>query len=91
MKKSNITLKYKYKLIIVEWEDSTIGYQGWKYIIKQPRKLPRFISVGFLTYEDKNCIILYPHIENINNEKERMGTGDMKIPKSAIRKRKVLI
>ena len=41
------------------------------------------ISVGFIIRENKHTITLYPHIQKSNLH----GTGDIVIPKSAIRKR----
>ncbi len=74
-------IKNKYKLLLVEWEDSALGFQGWKIIKKQKHKTIKFTSVGFLTHEDKASITLYPHID----KQRKTGTGDITIPKSAIR------
>jgi hypothetical protein len=78
----------KYKLVLIEWEDSVLGYQGWKFIEDEPRELTSFISVGFLVHEDKKCKILFPHIDS--TQKNITGAGDIKIPCSAIRKMIVL-
>jgi hypothetical protein len=76
----------KNKLILIEWEDSQLGYQGWKFINEQPKGIPTFISVGFLVYRDERHTILYPHIKNTDNADELSGSGDIKIPNSAILK-----
>lgn len=73
-----------YKLVLIEWEDSQLGYQGWKFINEQPKDIPTFISVGFLVHEDEKCKILYPHIKATNDIEELSGSGDIKIPTSAI-------
>jgi hypothetical protein len=75
-----------YKLVIIEWEDSQLGYQGWKFIHDQPKEIPHFISVGFLVHEDEKCKILYPHVKNTDDIDEISGSGDIKIPNSAILK-----
>ncbi len=74
----------KYELLLIEWEDSQLGYQGWKIVNDQPKDMPKFISVGFLVYEDERCKILYPHIEDTDEIEDLSGTGDIKIPTSAI-------
>jgi hypothetical protein len=78
----------KYPLVYIEWEDSVLGFQGWKLIDEQPDGLTTFISVGFKVKEDKRSITIYPHIEKCNED--HAGAGDIKIPKSAIRKIKTL-
>jgi len=32
-------MKAKYKLVLIEWEDSVLGFQGWKFIKDQPKKI----------------------------------------------------
>jgi len=78
--------KNGYKLVLIEWEDSQLGYQGWKFIKDEPIEMPRYISVGFLIYEDNKCKVLYPHIKNTEDKDELSGSGDIKIPNSAILK-----
>ena len=77
-------IKIKYKLVLIEWEDSQLGYQGWKIVSEQPNDIPHFISVGFLVHEDEKCKILYPHLKNTDDFEELSGSGDIKIPNSAI-------
>lgn len=74
-----------HRLILVEWEDSILGYTGWKVIKDEPKRRVLFYSVGFVVSEDKFCITLYPHIEK-TKDKSITGAGDIIIPKSAIRK-----
>lgn len=75
----------KYKLVLIVWEDSQLGFQGWKFIKEQPIDVAVVRSVGFLTYEDEKCKILYPHLHDADNEEEISGSGDIKIPTSAIK------
>lgn len=76
----------KLKLVMIEWEDSVLGFAGWKGIKSQPTKRERMISVGFVTKENKHSITLYPHLQ-VNSFN---GAGDIVIPKSAIRKIKYI-
>ena len=80
----------KYKLVLIEWEDSQLGFQGWKSIKEESKEIPTFISVGFLVYEDERCKILYAHIKDTEDLEELSGSGDIKIPNSAIIKIKEL-
>ena len=75
-------VKKKYKLVLIKWEDSILGFQGWKTIKEQPDHRGIMISVGFIIRENKHTITLYPHIQKSNLN----GTGDIIIPKSAIKK-----
>lgn len=75
-----------YKLVLIEWEDSQLGFQGWKFINEQSVDMPIFVSVGFIIHEDDKCTILYPHIKKTEDVNELSGSGDIKIPKSAILK-----
>ena len=85
-----VIVRKKYPLILIEWEDSSLGFQGWKIIDDQSTEMTTFISVGFLTYEDKKCVILYPHIDVDLKNRNPAGAGDITIPCSAIRKRRIL-
>lgn len=69
-----------YPLFYIEWEDSQLGFQGWKFIEEQPKKTPSVVSVGFLIHKDDKCRILYPHLQ-MDNES---GSGDILIPASCI-------
>src|ERR1700722_17833407 len=85
----SLDFKNKFPLVYIEWEDSVLGFQGWKLIDEQPHeKLTVFMSVGFLTYQSKGSITLYPHLEKCKDS--HAGTGDIKIPRSAIRTMKTI-
>jgi hypothetical protein len=81
--------KEKYKLFLIEWEDSILGYQGWKTIKEEPNRKTILYSVGFLVKQNKRSITLFPHISKQTDNKS-FGSGDILIPKSAIRKIKQL-
>lgn len=79
----------KLKLVLIEWEDSVLGFQGWKQVSENINNETNFISVGFLILRDKSKVIIYPHID-LHKGKEGSGTGDITIPVSAIKKIKYL-
>jgi len=76
----------QYPLVVIEWEDSQLGFQGWKFINEQEFKVPTLFSVGFLVHEDDKCKVLYPHIKPMADEEDISGSGDILIPNSAIKK-----
>jgi hypothetical protein len=84
-----INIKSKLKLVLIEWEDSVLGYQGWKFIDDNINQTTIFLSVGFIAFEDEKKVVLYPHIKN-KKRKGLSGSGDITIPVSAIIKRKYL-
>lgn len=84
MSKDN-NLTDRYKLVLIEWEDSVLGFQGWKQINENINEVTIFHSVGFLILKDKKKIVIFPHIDK-NKGKEGSGTGDIVIPVSAIKK-----
>jgi hypothetical protein len=77
--------KSKYPLVLIEWEDSQLGFQGWKFIDKQAHEVPYIHSVGYLIKSTKTHKVLYPHI-NISPTQSESGSGDILIPTSAIKK-----
>ena len=73
-------------IVRVEWEDSSSTSRIWnskEYL--STAKNQRCVSVGFLVHEDKDCVVIAGHM-GLNDTPD--FAGDMRIPKSAIRKRK---
>ena len=83
--------KNKYKLVCVEWVDAYGCSSHWEQIgYIQPLTMKCF-SVGWLVFEDKEMIIIVPHLSQSNHETiEQQGCGDMSIPRSAIKKMKII-
>ncbi len=81
-------MKIKRKIVLVKWEDSILGYAGWKIIENEPKRKSIFHSIGFLIKEDKDYITIYGDIEKTKNKQS--GARDIMIPKSAIRKMQYL-
>ena len=73
-------------VIQVEWEDSSSTSRVWKegkYLASL--KNQRCLSIGFLVHEDDSCVVIAGHM---GLDEHPDFAGDMRIPKSAIRKRK---
>ncbi|MFH0865779.1 MAG: hypothetical protein V1904_06265 [Bacteroidota bacterium] len=82
----------KNKLVLVEWQDSYNFSNNWELLSQmQKPECMICVSVGWITQETKENILIVPHISDIRN-KNSLGTGYgvMSIPKSAIVKRKFL-
>ena len=77
-----------YPLVRIEWEDSSSTSRVWntqEYL--SSAKNQRCVSVGFLVHEDKECVVVAGHM---GMDEYPDFAGDMRIPKSAIRKRRRL-
>jgi hypothetical protein len=75
-----------HQIIRVEWEDSSSTSRVWnqgEYLAKQTNQ--RCVSIGFLVHEDESCVVIAGHM-GIDECPD--FAGDMRIPKSAIIKRK---
>lgn len=75
----------KNSLVLIEWEDSSLGFQGWKVIRDQPKKCHVLLSTGFVVAITKRAVILYPHVDK-KKSPDRSWSGDIIIPCSAIKK-----
>lgn len=76
----------KHPVIQIEWEDSSSTSRVWNtkdYLAGQTNQ--RCMSIGFLVHEDEHCVVLAGHM-GLHDCPD--FAGDMRIPKSAIRKRK---
>lgn len=76
----------EHKLVYIEWEDSAGDGSHWRELdyIKQDRPA-RIRSVGWLLAETENSKTIVAHLSGSNH-----GQGEMTIPKSAIKKFRVL-
>ena len=74
------------KFVYIEWEDSCGDGSRWREIddIKKDRA-PTIRSVGWLLAETQNSKTIVPHLSDSDH-----GQGEMTIPKSAIKKFRVL-
>ena len=72
----------KFKLVLVEWEDSASGNTGWQQVSSAHTELTKCVSVGFMTHKTKEVIVLFPHLDGDKNNP--YGQGAMTIPRSAV-------
>jgi hypothetical protein len=79
------------RVIFLEWEDSSHGGEtGWQDVTFWKEYKPiRCYSVGRILYEDDDQIVLAPHWHDSGDDLRAQGC--MRIPKSAVRKRRVLM
>ena len=80
------------KLVLIEWVDSHSG-RGWQEIeqLKSASELLYCRSVGWVVSENKNTIVLVPHISGEKNVGIKLcGCGDISIPKRAVTKIRTL-
>jgi hypothetical protein len=76
----------KLKVVRVEWEDSSSTRRVWHSREELAGMTnQKCTSIGFLVHEDDHCVIVAAHK---GDEEYPDFSGDMRIPKSAIRKRK---
>jgi len=86
----------KYKLVYIEWEDSLGGTNHWKWEseidYKEHERHAIHVSVGFLVNETKRSVFLSSEMMRLKLIGGEPGSliDPGSIPKSAIRKRKVL-
>jgi len=87
-------MKKPFKLVYVEWEDSLGCASGWSHLgetaaLSEVEPLMAR-SVGFLYRESGSSLTLVPHLVEETKQTGMQGMGAVTIPKSAIRKRRVL-
>lgn len=74
------------QVLQVEWEDSSSSSRIWNSgDALASSKNQRCMSIGFLVHEDEHCVVLAGHMA-VSEYPD--FAGDMRIPKSAIRKRR---
>lgn len=80
------------QLIYLEWEDA-IANSRWfgkdSAVAWGKENFAKIKEVGWLVYEDKEFLTLASRWDNSVNDEEQFG-GLQKVPKTWIRKRKVL-
>jgi hypothetical protein len=76
----------KYRLILVEWEDSQRPLAPWQWVDEY--SLPdsvRCLSVGFLIAKTKAALALAPNLGDAECERPQ-ACGIIRIPRRSIRK-----
>ncbi len=80
------------KPVLVEWVDSSsVHTDVWGSVNEAVAKgtaasLRPCISVGFLVYEDRECLVLVPHLQGLPIDADDSGSGDMTIPRGAVKR-----
>lgn len=76
----------KHRALYLEWEDASSFDNSWRSEDEMKRGSGPCVirTVGFVAKEDDRCITMVGSIDS----KTGAMTGDMTIPKSAIRKRR---
>lgn len=75
------------RLVLVRWVDSYGCSARWEDI-DENFDAPEIVeceSVGWLIYEDKNSLVVVPHIVEATKRTKRQGCGDMTIPRCAVK------
>jgi hypothetical protein len=78
------------KLVLVEWVDSSSRHCWTRLNERKGSELLRCRSVGWLVEETKEVLVLAPHMSGEGQGVHVMGTGDMAIPRVAVRRVMVL-
>lgn len=74
----------KYRLVLVEWEDSHGVSASWEYVSRCNPYVLICRSVGWLLHDGGECIVVVPHL-TASDQAKQQGCGDMTIPRSAVR------
>lgn len=81
----------KYDLVYIEWVDAYGCADQWEAVNSIQHMIMKCSSVGWLVYQDKDMIIIVPHLSQHDHKKiEQQSCGDMSIPRSAIKKMKII-
>ncbi|MEX3555293.1 MAG: hypothetical protein VB131_01235, partial [Burkholderia gladioli] len=77
------------RILFVEWVDAC-SYSNGSLPVEELNEPDRFecVSVGFLLSENRDGMILAPHLELEGEFSQRQTCGTMMIPQSAIRRKK---
>ena len=80
------------RIALVEWLDAHGGVRtGWRDMAEIRKREPVVaLSIGYLVAETKTTITICPHIVTDGEGNAEMGDGEISIPRSWVRKIKVL-
>ena len=78
--------------ILVEWIDSAQPIAAWMFLENMPRmEVIECVSVGWLVAETDEVLMLAPNLGDSESEGSAQGSGFIRIPKSAVTRRIVLV
>ena len=78
--------------ILVEWIDSAQPISAWMFLENKPSlEIIQCVSVGWVVGETDEVLMLAPNLGDIESGGSGQGSGFIRIPKSAVTRRVVLI
>ena len=78
--------------ILVEWADIAQPISAWMFLKNKPRlEIIQCVSVGWSVGETDEVLMLAPNLGDIESGGSAQGSGFIRIPKSAVTRRVVLI
>ena len=78
--------------ILVEWIDSAQPISAWMFLDNKPSlEIIQCVSVGWVVGETDVVLMLAPNLGDIESGGAGQGSGFIRIPKSAVTRRVVLI
>ncbi len=73
------------KLVLIKWIDSFGCSSTWQPLGQiEDIKPMTCCSVGWIDYENDDCVVVIPHVSEDHNGIPQQGCGDMTIPRQAI-------
>jgi len=73
------------RLVLIDWLDSYGCSSDWRHIESCNPKVLHCRSVGWILYEDADCIVIVPHLsDSEHHSAPQQACGDMTIPFKAI-------
>ena len=78
--------------LLVEWMDSAQPISAWMFLENKPSlETIQCVSVGWVVGETDEVLMLAPNLGDIESGGSAQGSGFIRIPKSAVTRRVVLI
>ena len=78
--------------LLVEWMDSAQPISAWMFLENKPSlETIQCVSVGWVVGETDEVLMLAPNLGDIESGGSAQGSGFIRIPKSAVIRRVVLI
>ena len=76
-------LKPKYRLVLVEWEDSAQPIAAWTWVDEHKPAPVRCLSVGYLIAKTKGTLALAANLGDLDRERAQ-ASGIIQIPRRCI-------
>lgn len=80
------------KLVLIEWLDSIQPVSAWHYLDSPPSmEVIHCYSVGWVIKKTKEVIMLAPNIGDVKSGGSQQGSGFIRIPVAAIKRKVELV